>query len=62
MSEFMCFSCLIFGSYYTVFKKKKEKCFQSAGMMNSVTENSQSLNLLLWAFKPDFLEETVIYT
>lgn len=31
----------------TVFNKKKAKCFQSAGVIHSVTENYQSLNLLL---------------
>lgn len=43
------------------FSKKKAKCFQSAGVIHNVTENNQSLNLLLWAFRPDFMKDTFIH-
>lgn len=39
----------------------KAKCFQSAGVIHSVTENNQTLNLLLWAFRPDFMKETSVH-
>lgn len=52
---------VVLAAVKTGFNKKKAKCFQSAGVIHNVTENNQSLNLLLWAFRPDFMKDTFIH-